>query len=150
MFVSLPHTITVHQSCGDVACVQIKHAATLHFDSIYTGSSLEIIFVSNIISKCVFHLARCNRYHNILHLKTIDLIVLFDFSQQDCMQMRWDQCYMLTTTVKTWYTHLYTAYCMNNIYVQSCRSQNHEHTKHWSHPSAMYTVKVTCHASWWC
>ncbi len=55
-YVSIAHTITVHQSCKDMACGQIKHAAPLNSDSICTGSSSEIIFECNIISKnSAFH-----------------------------------------------------------------------------------------------
>ncbi len=53
-------------------CWQINHAAPLHVNSICTGSSLEIIFVCNIISKCsVFHIVRCGQYQDILLWKPL-------------------------------------------------------------------------------
>lgn len=47
---------------------------------------------------------------------------------------------MLTTTL-----HTRTAY-RQHIHKTMCFLQ--EHTQHWSHPSAICNVKVTCHASW--
>ena len=122
----LPQPITIHQSYKDMACWQIKRAPPLHFDSICTGSFLEIILVRNIISKYgVLHNARCNEYH-ILPPQTSDLIILFGFTQQNSIQMHWDQFYMLTNTLHTpLYIYIKSSYSL----LAPFWSQIHKHTK---------------------
>lgn len=62
------------------------------------------------------------------------------------MQMHWDHNYMLTTTLHTptvYINSMHTPYTQKYWFPSGART-----VQHWSHSSARYTVKVTCHASW--
>lgn len=127
--VLFPHPIKVHRRYEDKACWQNK----ANSDNICIRISLEIILVCNIISQNSFcYVLWCNQ------------------SITECI---WSHCHVFRIYADA-RSHAHKAPIQLHSTTQSTNCTNIWwmcfHAQDWSHPSAICTAKVTCHASWRC